>query len=692
MGQKRRGQQGFEIECIWPGFLTLKGDPLKFLGALILSLCFPVAALAADFSPFYTQFGLVAGSSEPGFQDGAFLKASFKGPSGLALSKDGLTLYVCDSGNNAIRTVDLAHQNKVSTLCGGKAGDSVGAFENSSFTNPGGMQLSDDGGKLYVLDQGNGRIKCLDLKTRVSSVVFECPQDGLKHDLTSMALDTAHHCLYTSDASAQCLYRGDLTGGAAEKLGGESLYSDLRGKLILAGQRLFYYRCYDGKFCRVRSAGGDFPGPSDPVDLTATAHLEAGIQLPAQCGFSQGLPSKDGGGTLEFWDPEQGCFRLMAAETLAPNSQILNNVKGLGLGGPTDDDGPKDENFRMLQGPLEMAPDPSHGLIYVAEANSNRILRVDANRLFGNHQPLDELKVGSKGPSTYRILLVGDSLSYFTFPTPDQPDNAHLSFPRQLEMYLNLFSALQGRGIHYEVLCQVAVLGTMGGGVSAYFRCELGWLKSEQIDEVLLGLDAGSIMNEATGFTRTSVEDDLALPKVDYTWFALSPAERQKQYGPLQRALRDEVAAHPNDFLNLLTVENGELKIHSDYDGLMANPRILKYFGDVLEKSLAKDRALAEGQGCRLSAAWIPMRQYFSLAEGQKYRYETTAPDRAGELLGAGARRQGVDWFNLTDFTRLIAAPFYPLIAPNDSHYRYDAQGWLAFYLAQEMLKRDQAQ
>jgi hypothetical protein len=663
---------------------------LKFLGALWLGLCFPVAALAADFSPFYTQFGLVAGSSEPGFKDGAFLKASFKDPAGLALSKDGLTLFVADSGNHAIRTVDLAHQNNVATLCGHGAGDSAGSFEQTCFTHPSGLQISEDGDNLYVLDQGNGKIKRLDLKTRMSSVIFECPQDGLEHNITSMVLDPPNHCLYASDAAAQCLYRGDLTAGSWEKLGEESLFSDLRGKLILAGQRLFFYRWYDGQFCRVRTSEGDFPGPV--TGSAATTHLETGIQLPAKCGFSQGVLSKEGGGMLEFWDPQQGCFRLMAAETLVPNSQILNSVKGLGLGGPTDDDSPNSDMYRMLQGPLEMVLDPAHGLIYAAESNSNRILRVDANRLFGNHRPLDEMKVGGKGPATYRILLVGDSLSYFTFPTPEQPQNVHLSFPRQLEMYLNLFSALQGRGTHYEVLCQVAVLGTMGGGVSAYFRCQLGWLKSEEIDEVLLGLDAGSIMDEATGFTRTSVEDDLASPKVDFTWFALSAAERQERYGPLQRALRDEVAAHPTDFSNLLTVENGELKIHSDYDGLMANPRILKYFGDVLEKSLAKDRALAEGQGCRLSAAWIPMRQYFSLAEGQQYRYEATSADRAGEVLGEGAKRQGVDWFNLTDFARLIAAPFYPVIAPNDSHYRYDAQGWLAFYLAQELLKRDKVQ
>ncbi|HXC64652.1 MAG TPA: hypothetical protein VNZ67_09850, partial [bacterium] len=196
---------------------------MKFLGALYLSLCFPVAALAADFSPFYTQFGLVAGSSEPGFKDGAFLKAAFKSPSGLALSKDGRTLYVSDSGNNAIRAVDLAHQNNVATLCGQGAGDSAGSFEHTCFTHPSGLQISDDGDRLYVLDQGNGKIKCLGLRTRMSSVIFEIPKDGLEHNITSMVLDPPNHCLYASDAAALCLYRCDLTGGALEKLGGENL-------------------------------------------------------------------------------------------------------------------------------------------------------------------------------------------------------------------------------------------------------------------------------------------------------------------------------------------------------------------------------------------------------------------------------------------------------------------------------------
>jgi thiol-disulfide isomerase/thioredoxin len=59
----------------------------------------------------------VIGCGRPGFADGDILTAAFAYPQGVALSADGQTLYVADTGNHAIRRVDLG-TDFVTTLVG----------------------------------------------------------------------------------------------------------------------------------------------------------------------------------------------------------------------------------------------------------------------------------------------------------------------------------------------------------------------------------------------------------------------------------------------------------------------------------------------------------------------------------------------------------------------------------------------
>lgn len=59
----------------------------------------------------------VVGNGRQAFADGAFAAASFASPHGMALSNDGGTLFVADTGNHAIRAVDLL-TGQVTTLIG----------------------------------------------------------------------------------------------------------------------------------------------------------------------------------------------------------------------------------------------------------------------------------------------------------------------------------------------------------------------------------------------------------------------------------------------------------------------------------------------------------------------------------------------------------------------------------------------
>ena len=57
----------------------------------------------------------VAGTGEPGMTDGAFDKAQFNDPQGMALKGD--TLYVADRKNHVIRALDLKAKT-VKTIAG----------------------------------------------------------------------------------------------------------------------------------------------------------------------------------------------------------------------------------------------------------------------------------------------------------------------------------------------------------------------------------------------------------------------------------------------------------------------------------------------------------------------------------------------------------------------------------------------
>jgi NHL repeat len=99
-----------------------------------------------------------AGSGTPGFVDGTGAAASFSSPEGITF--DGSSVFVADTGNNAIRKITPAGSTgDVTTL----AGDGIpGYLDNTSgntarFSSP--VSLASVGSDLYVSDTGNDVIR-----------------------------------------------------------------------------------------------------------------------------------------------------------------------------------------------------------------------------------------------------------------------------------------------------------------------------------------------------------------------------------------------------------------------------------------------------------------------------------------------------------------------------------------------------
>ena len=105
----------------------------------------------------------VYGSGRPELQDGAAAGASFREPRGLALSADETMLFVADTGNHAIRAVDL-ESGGVSTVAGtgllGSLPTSGGQARGTALRSP--WDVAVDGDSLYVAMAGANQLWVID--------------------------------------------------------------------------------------------------------------------------------------------------------------------------------------------------------------------------------------------------------------------------------------------------------------------------------------------------------------------------------------------------------------------------------------------------------------------------------------------------------------------------------------------------
>ncbi len=100
---------------------------------------------------------LAGRAGQPGSANGTGTNAFFNNPSGIALAGNG-TIYVCDTGNNTIRSIST--NGAVTTLAGlaGQSGTTNGTGNHARFNSPLGIAV-DQGGTIYVADSGNHTIR-----------------------------------------------------------------------------------------------------------------------------------------------------------------------------------------------------------------------------------------------------------------------------------------------------------------------------------------------------------------------------------------------------------------------------------------------------------------------------------------------------------------------------------------------------
>jgi sugar lactone lactonase YvrE len=162
-----------------------------------------------------------------GFVDATGTQARFSYPTRVV--EVGGALFVADSGNNAIRRIDLS-SGAVSTFAGsttGAAGNADGVGTAATFSLPAGLAW-DGGNFLYVADAANGRIRQIDLTTAEVSTIAGSGVAGAVDGIGAAAsfafvIDLAYDgagTLYASDPGAGTIRRIYLPTRAVSTLAG----------------------------------------------------------------------------------------------------------------------------------------------------------------------------------------------------------------------------------------------------------------------------------------------------------------------------------------------------------------------------------------------------------------------------------------------------------------------------------------
>jgi DNA-binding beta-propeller fold protein YncE len=240
------------------------------------------------------------GTADAGAADGAFDKATFNRPQGLALSGD--SLYIADTENHLIRRVDLKART-VETIAG--TGQQTreyfrtGPARTVALSSPWDLQLA--GQTLYIAMAGPHQIWKLDLdKNEVSTFAGSGREARLDGSLRESGfaqpsgLAVIGQTLYVADSESNIIRAIDLNAGQVETLVGGDLFEfgDVDGSgddvrlqhplgLLAYGDKLLIADTYnhkikelDPKKRRVRSLFG--AGKPGQVDGSSSSFYEPG--------------------------------------------------------------------------------------------------------------------------------------------------------------------------------------------------------------------------------------------------------------------------------------------------------------------------------------------------------------------------------------------------------------------------------
>lgn len=210
-----------------------------------------------------------------GFRDGVGADARFDTPSGLSIAADG-TIYVADTGNNAIRRI--TRDGMVTTLAGdGVAGSQDGPALEARFNGPVGVAVAASG-RVFVADTYNDRIRVVEPDGRVATLV-----EHAKFDTPcGVAVDAAGN-VYVADTRNRLIQQIDSSGSSAIPFGFPTVYRPIG--IAVAADGDVYVTDERGGVVAIhadgssRTVAGSIPGFRDGPGLDARFRRPTGVAV-----------------------------------------------------------------------------------------------------------------------------------------------------------------------------------------------------------------------------------------------------------------------------------------------------------------------------------------------------------------------------------------------------------------------------
>ncbi len=172
------------------------------------------------------------GSGQPGLLDGPAESARFFNPQGLAVSPDGATLYVADTGNHTLRAIDV-QTGQVRTVAGTgeRGGSDVGGGVGLETALASPWDLAWSGDRLWIANAGSHQLWSFDPATGQLAIAagtgVESIHDGPLAQATfaqPSGLAELGGIVYVADPETSAIRQVDPAADRVRRLVGRGLF------------------------------------------------------------------------------------------------------------------------------------------------------------------------------------------------------------------------------------------------------------------------------------------------------------------------------------------------------------------------------------------------------------------------------------------------------------------------------------